>query len=55
MTENSQTPNHRATPLQQERRRQVRGSLLLAAVALLFAITRAGLHHAFTPGWWRLW
>ena len=38
-----------------ERRRQVRGLLLLAAVAIAFAILRAGLHRAFTAGWWRLW
>jgi hypothetical protein len=38
-----------------ERRRQVRGLLLLAAAAILFAILRAGVHRVFTVGWWRLW
>jgi hypothetical protein len=44
---------------QEERRRQVRGSLWLAATVLLFAILRAisheGLHRVFGIGWWRLW
>lgn len=39
----------------QERRRQVRGLLLLALVVLAAAIVRAGVHNVFTPGWWRLW
>jgi len=38
-----------------ERRRQVRGLLLLAALAIVFAILRAGVHRVFTAGWWRLW
>jgi hypothetical protein len=38
-----------------ERRRQIRGLLLLALAAILFAILRAGPHRVFTPGWWRLW
>ncbi len=38
-----------------ERRRQVRGLLLLAAVAIVFSIVRAGVHRVFTVGWWRLW
>ncbi len=38
-----------------ERRRQVRGLLLLALAAIVFAILRAGIHRAFTVGWWRLW
>jgi hypothetical protein len=41
--------------LQLERRRQLRGSLLLAGAALLFAILRAGVHRVFGAGWWRLW
>jgi hypothetical protein len=40
---------------QRERRRQVRGLLLLAALAIVFAILRAGVHRVFTTGWWRLW
>ena len=38
-----------------ERRRQVRGLLILAVGALVFAILRAGVHRVFTVGWWRLW
>jgi ferric-dicitrate binding protein FerR (iron transport regulator) len=40
-------------PRQQERRRQIRGLLLVAAVVLVFSLLRAD--HVFTPGWWRLW
>jgi hypothetical protein len=40
---------------QAERRRQVRGLLLLALAAIVFAILRAGIHRVFTAGWWRLW
>jgi hypothetical protein len=42
-------------PLDRERRRQIRGSLLLAAAILLFTLLRAGLPRVFTSGWWRLW
>jgi hypothetical protein len=38
-----------------ERAQQVRGLLLLAVAALLFAVLRAGVGHVFTLGWWRLW
>jgi hypothetical protein len=38
-----------------ERRRHVRGLLLLALAILLFSLLRAGTHTIFTPGWWRLW
>lgn len=38
-----------------ERRRQVRGLLLLAMLVVLFSILRAGVHRVFTVGWWRLW
>lgn len=41
--------------LDRERRRQIRGLLLLATSAIVFAIFRAGLHRVFTLGWWRLW
>ncbi|NYF50355.1 hypothetical protein [Tunturiibacter gelidoferens] len=44
-----------ATPLQHERRRQIRGLLTLAALILLFSVLRAGVHPLFHPGWWRLW
>ena len=40
---------------QVERRRQVRGLLLLALAAIIFAILRAGVHRVFTHGWSRLW
>jgi hypothetical protein len=40
---------------QTERRRQIRGLLLLAAFLLIFILLRAGLHNVFTPGWWRVW
>ena len=43
------------TPYHLERRRQIRGLLLLAVAAILFAILRAGTHRVFTVGWWRLW
>ena len=36
-------------------RGQVRGLLLLAVAAIVFAIFRAGVHNVFTRGWWRLW
>jgi hypothetical protein len=42
-------------PAHLERRRQVRGLLLLATAAIVFAILRAGVHNVFTRGWWRLW
>jgi hypothetical protein len=44
----------RAGLLRQERRRQLRMLLLLAAGALLFTILRAGPERIFNPGWWRL-
>jgi hypothetical protein len=57
----SSPPNQRAatsdpvTAEHLERRRQVRGLLLLAIAAIVFAILRAGVHRVFTIGWWRLW
>ncbi len=54
--------NHRDLPKPQrtaseiqERRRQVRGLLLIALVILILSILRAGVHRVFTQGWWRLW
>jgi hypothetical protein len=44
-----------ATPEQIERRSQVRGLLLLALAAIIFAILRAGIHNVFSHGWWRIW
>jgi hypothetical protein len=37
-----------------ERRRQVRGLLLLAIAILVLSLARAGWHRVFTLGWWRL-
>ena len=37
-----------------ERRSQVRGLLVLAALVLLWVLWRANLHAIFHPGWWRL-
>ena len=38
-----------------ERRRQLRGLLMLALIVLVFSIARAGLGRVFPHGWWRLW
>lgn len=51
-TEDTQTVT---SAVAQGRRRQVRGLLLIALVAIVFAILRAGMHRVFTTGWWRLW
>jgi hypothetical protein len=51
----SNAPRSPGTPEHLERRRQVRGLLLLALAAIVFAILRAGVHRVFTAGWWRLW
>jgi hypothetical protein len=40
---------------QVERRRQIRGLLLLAGGVLIFILLRAGLRNVFEPGWWRVW
>jgi hypothetical protein len=50
-----QIPAPATTRRQTERRRQVRGLLLLALAILVFSLLRAGTHNIFTPGWWRLW
>jgi hypothetical protein len=55
LPKDSQSVSSAATPEQRERRRQVRGLLLLALAAIVFAILRAGVHRVFTTGWWRLW
>ncbi|HEY0162633.1 MAG TPA: hypothetical protein VGB69_08165 [Edaphobacter sp.] len=41
--------------LEHERRRQLRGLMLLAFAVLAFCILRAGISHVFLAGWWRLW
>ena len=38
----------------QERRRHMRGLVLLAMAALLFSLLRAGLDKVFMSEWWRL-
>jgi hypothetical protein len=48
-------PTQMSYSRQQERRRQVRGLLLLALAIFLFSLLRGGVHRIFTPGWWRLW
>lgn len=48
-------PSSRSNSEQQERRRQLRGLVLLAIAILIFSILRAGVPRVFTPGWWRLW
>ena len=51
-----QSPDHKLTAaLAHERRRQVRGLLLLAFAVLVFGILRKGVHIVFPAGWWRLW
>ena len=37
----------------QQRRRQITGLLIIAAITLLVARYRAELHAIFPPGWWR--
>jgi len=53
--DSTQTGNAKVPAGQIERRRQVRGLLVLALAAIVFAILRAGPHRVFTVGWWRLW
>jgi hypothetical protein len=43
------------SPYAAERRRQVRGLMLLALAVLVSAVLRFGLHRSFPPGWWRAW
>jgi hypothetical protein len=54
LLESGHEKNH-AEGLLQERKRQVRGLLLLAFAVLLFSILRFGVDRVFTPGWWRMW
>jgi hypothetical protein len=44
-----------AAALWQERKRQVRGLMLVAFAVLLFCILRKGVGNVFPAGWWRLW
>jgi hypothetical protein len=41
------------TPAAQERRKQILGLLIIAAVILIFTAWRAGWHAIIPPGWWR--
>jgi hypothetical protein len=49
------SPSSQSNAEQIERRRQLRGLILLAIVVLVFSVLRTGVHRVFTPGWWRLW
>ncbi len=40
---------------QHERRRQLRGLLLLALAIILLTILRAGPHRIFPHAWWHVW
>jgi hypothetical protein len=44
-----------ADGLRVERKRQIRGLMLLAFAVLLFSLLRAGPGNVFPAGWWRLW
>ena len=46
---------NRLAMLSNERRRQIRGLLWLAAGVVVFGVVRAGWHRMFGVGWWRLW
>ncbi len=46
---------HAAARLLTERRLQAIGLLVLAAIVLLVAVLRAGIHNVFLPHWWHLW
>lgn len=46
---------HRSKREVLERRSVVRGLILLALVALIFGVARAGLDRVFVHGWWRQW
>jgi hypothetical protein len=43
-----------AAAFARERRRQLRGLLMLGLVALLWILFRADLAAIFHPGWWRI-
>ncbi len=38
-----------------ERRSALRGLVLLAVIAVLFALLHGGASRAFPAGWWRQW
>ena len=51
----SQSSTRKELPADTERRRQLRGLMLLAFAVMAFALWRAGIAPVFTSGWWRLW
>jgi hypothetical protein len=48
-------PTNSTALRQAERRRQIRGLLLLAFAVILIGLFHADRHVIFPPGWWRLW
>jgi len=46
---------HRSKREVLERRSVVRGLIVLAMVALVVSVARAGLDRVFVHGWWRQW
>lgn len=46
---------HRSKREVLERLSVVRGLIVLAVVALMFSVARAGLDRVFVQGWWRQW
>jgi hypothetical protein len=46
---------HRSVREVLERRSVVRGLIVLAVVALVVSVARAGLDRVFVHGWWRQW
>ena len=55
MSLTTRDPGERTLREAEERRRQMRGLLVLAVMAIVFVLVRFGLDRVFTPGWWRLW
>ena len=48
--------NHRrAAALPIERAQQIRMLVILAFIAVIFSVLRAGIARVFTVGWFRLW
>ena len=47
------TPKPQTEPFRRERRSQLRGLLLLAAITLAIILLRANRQAIFHPGWWR--
>jgi hypothetical protein len=47
-------PENHSELYRRERRSQIRGLLILAAILLLLILLRADRKAIFHPGWWRL-